>query len=75
MTNKTVMREVVIKICDYCGKEIGDNSWTGGNGTDFHDMKVGGELGEIKETCYEKHKRENLEARSCKDTNVSGGDE
>ncbi len=55
MSYKKVMREVSIKICDYCGKEITDYNWSGANDMDFHSMKAGGEFGLVKETCWEKH--------------------
>ncbi len=58
---KKVMREVVIKICDYCGEEIKDYSWSGGDTTDFHSMYSGGHLGNVKETCLDKYNKEQLE--------------
>ena len=63
---KTVMKEVVIRICDYCGEEITDYSWTGGDDTDFHNMYAGGSKVEVKKTCYDKHCEE-------KDANTKDG--
>ena len=59
---KKIMREVTITVCDYCGEEITDYMWAGGESTDFHDMKSGGSKGILDKTCYEKHNEKDKDA-------------
>ncbi len=40
-------------VCDICGEEINDYSYTSNGDKHFHSMYAGGKKGEVKKTCLD----------------------